>query len=106
MAIQPGALTTAPGRLCRVWPDERAPVLEGDPEPHEGEAGGEAGGDVGRGETEMTSIDHLEQLELQGREGGQGATDAGGEKGVREAVLWVVAEAGDEVAEAVERQPC
>ena len=48
----------------------------------------------------MARVDHLEELELQGREGGQRAADAGGQEG-RSARLSgaVAAERGDEVAE-------
>jgi len=47
----------------------------------------------------MAPVDHLEELELEGREGRQRAGDAGSEEGVGKAVLGVVVQAGDEVAE-------
>src|SRR5262249_34096247 len=65
----------------------------------EEEASGEGGGDVGDGDRAVTIADHFEQLELQSREGGQRAADAGGEERMGKAVLGVVAEPGEEVAE-------
>ena len=47
----------------------------------------------------MAAVDHLVELQLQGREGGQRAADTGPEEGVGEALLRVVAEEGEEVAE-------
>ena len=42
---------------------------------------------------------NLEELELQGREGGQRAADPGGEEGVGEAVLGVIMKTGEGIAE-------
>src|SRR5680860_605951 len=107
-AIQAGALTVGPLATCSpIWGGKRQadstrhlrPALQGHSQPDEGEAGGQSGADVGCGEAEVARADQLEQLQLQGGEGGQGAADPGGEEGVGEAVLGVVAQAGDEVAE-------
>jgi hypothetical protein len=47
----------------------------------------------------VPALNHPQQLQLDGREGGQRAADPDGEEGMGEAVLRVVAQTGEGVAE-------
>ena len=94
-AIQPGAVIGA----ARGDSERAPPRLQRDPEPDAEVAGGDRDRRVGRRQRQVAPVDHLVQLQLHGREGGQGAADAGAEEGVTQALRRVVAEEREEVAE-------
>ena len=78
----------SPVRCSRVVPRRMADV-----------AAGQGRGEVAGGQAEVAGIDHFEQLQLHRGERGQRPADARRQERVRDAVVRMVAQPGDEVAE-------
>ena len=96
-AIQAPALTRLPARrLLPRMADKVAAPAEQEAGADEQQAAGDRRRRVGGRQADGARVDHLEELELEGGEGGQGAAEAGGEEGEAVALGAVAAQGADE----------